>query len=193
MKRNWRNKLAVGNKQLAKKNTNAHLSIVNCLLSIVVALILATACTSRDSSHDQDTYTCPMHPTVVSDKPRACPVCGMDLVRKGRPGEELKITEDISRLLKSPDETIISSIKTSRGEYKALPLIIEASGIVTYDTRNIFTISARVGGRLDKVLLKYPFQVVRKGQKVAEVYSPELLTAQRELLFLLENDSQNEA
>jgi membrane fusion protein, copper/silver efflux system len=63
---------------------------------------------------------------------------------------------------------------------------------VTYDTRNIYTIPARIGGRLERVYLKYPFQPIRKGQKVAEIYSPELLTAQRELVFLLENDSQNE-
>src|SRR5690606_28561843 len=69
----------------------------------------------------------------------------------------------------------------------------EAQGIVTYDTRNIYTIPSQIGGRLEKVFLKYPFQTVKKGQKVAEIYSPELLTAQRELLFLLENDSQNEA
>jgi hypothetical protein len=65
--------------------------------------------------------------------------------------------------------------------------------MVTYDTRNIYTIPVRVGGRLEKVYLKYPFQQIRKGQKVAEIYSPEMLTAQRELIFLLENDSGNSA
>jgi multidrug efflux pump subunit AcrA (membrane-fusion protein) len=69
----------------------------------------------------------------------------------------------------------------------------EAQGIVTYDTRNLYTIPVRIGGRLEKVYLKYAFQSVKKGQKVADIYSPELLTAQRELLFLLENDSQNES
>ncbi len=69
---------------------------------------------------------------------------------------------------------------------------INAQGVVTYDTRNVHTISARIGGRLEKVFLKFPFQQVKKGQKIAEIYSPELLTAQRELLYLLENDSKNE-
>ena len=64
-------------------------------------------------------------------------------------------------------------------------------GVVTYDTRNIYTIPTRIGGRLERVYLKYAFQKVSKGQKVAEIYSPELLTAQRELLFLVENDAEN--
>jgi membrane fusion protein, copper/silver efflux system len=158
----------------------------------VVLLLVVMACTNKDAAHEHDTYTCPMHPTVISDKPGSCPVCGMDLVRKARTGEEVEITEELSRLLKSPNETVVASIKTIKGEYKSMPVNIEALGVVTYDTRNIYTIPSRIGGRLERVYLKYPFQPVKKGQKVAEIYSPELLTAQREILFLLENDSQNE-
>jgi multidrug efflux pump subunit AcrA (membrane-fusion protein) len=115
----------------------------------------------------------------------------MDLVRKARAGEEVEITEDLSRLLKSPNETVVASIKTIRGEYKSMPLFVEAQGVVTYDTRHIHTIPARVGGRLERVYLTYAFQRVSKGQKIADIYSPELITAQRELIFLLENDPAN--
>jgi multidrug efflux pump subunit AcrA (membrane-fusion protein) len=132
-----------------------------------------------------------MHPTVVSDKPGTCPVCGMNLVRQARPGEEVKVTEDLAMLIKSPNEMVVASIKTAKGEFKSMPVSVEAQGLVTYDTRNIFNIPARIGGRLEKVYLKYVFQDVRKGQKVAEIYSPELITAQRELLYLIENDPSN--
>lgn len=175
MKRNWRNSLLIAT-------------------MLVMILALASSCNKGgDHAEHADTYTCPMHPTVISDKPGTCPVCGMDLVRKARAGEEVEITEDLAKLLKSPNETVIASIKTIKGEYKSMPVSTEAQGIVTYDTRNIYTIPTRIGGRLEKVFLKYSFQQVRKGQKVAEIYSPELLTAQRELLFLLENDSENHA
>ena len=160
--------------------------------AFVLLIALAAAACSGDSAHEHDSYTCPMHPTVVSDKPGACPICGMDLVRKARPGEEVKITEDLTPLLKSPNEIIPASEATIKGEYKSVPVSVEALGVVTYDTRNIYTIPAQVGGRIEKVYLKYEFQKVNKGQKVAEIYSPELITAQRELLFLIENDPENE-
>jgi len=158
-----------------------------------LVLLLVIACSSKEGAHEHsDTYICPMHPTVVSDKPGVCPVCGMDLVRKARPGEEVKITEDLARLIKSPNEAVVASIRTMRAEYKSMPLNLSLKGVVTYDTRNIYTIPARVGGRLEKVLLKYDFQPVRKGQRVAEIYSPEMVNAQREFLYLMKNDPDNQ-
>lgn len=172
MKKNWKN---------------------NALILLFLALLSLTSCMNKNEhSNSTATYTCSMHSTVVSDKPGTCPICGMDLVRKAQPGEEVKMTEDLAQLIKSPNEIVVSSIKTIKGEYKKLPVSVEAQGIVTYDTRNIFTISARFGGRLEKVFLKYPFQKVNKGQRVAEIYSPELLAAQRELLYLLESDPDND-
>lgn len=161
---------------------------------LIVALVLTlVSCGSGDHAEHADTYTCPMHPTVLSDRPSTCPVCGMDLVRKARAGEEVEITEDLARLIKSPNEIVVANIKTIKGQYKSVPVSVEVQGVVTYDTRNIYTIPSRVGGRLERVLLKYEYQPVRKGDKIAEIYSPELLTAQRELLFLLENDSESKA
>ncbi len=174
MKRNWKN------------------SLLPATILVMILAFVSSCNKGGEHAEHADTYTCPMHPTVISDKPGTCPVCGMDLVRKARPGEEVEITEDLSKLLKSPNETVIASIKTIKGEYKSIPVSIEAQGVVTYDTRNVYTIPTRIGGRLEKVFLKYSFQQVRKGQKIAEIYSPELLTAQRELLFLLENDSENQ-
>ena len=158
--------------------------------AIVMLMLLVLACNTKETAQ-HDTYTCPMHPTVVSDKPGTCPVCGMDLVRKAREGEEVKITEDLVQRTKSPNEVVIASIKTVKAEHNALPIALTVQGIVTYDTRNSYTIPARVGGRLEKVYIKYAYQPVRKGQKIAEIYSPELLTAQRELLYLVQHDAAN--
>lgn len=164
----------------------------NALIVGVLALLMLASCGSGgDHAEHADTYTCPMHPTVISDRPGTCPVCGMDLVRKARPGEEVEITEDLAKLLKSPNEMVVTDIKTVKAQYKSVPVSIEAQGVVTYDTRHIFTIPSRVGGRLERTALKYEFQPVTKGQKIAEIYSPELLTAQRELLFLTQNDADN--
>lgn len=159
-----------------------------------VVLVLASifGCQKgNDHAEHTDTYTCPMHPTVISDKQGTCPVCGMDLVLKTRTGEMEEIAGDLKGLTQSPNETIISSIRTLKGEFRSQPVALEVQGIVTYDTRYEYTIPGKIGGRLEKVYLNYAFQNVKKGQKVAEIYSPELLKAQRELLYLIENDSTN--
>jgi membrane fusion protein, copper/silver efflux system len=165
-------------------------------LRFIIAIMFVSAlmsCTHSDSAQENDSYTCPMHPTVNSDRPGTCPVCGMDLVRKARPGENVKITEDLSRLIKSPNETVVASVKSVKGQYKSIAVAIPAKGIVTYDTRKIFTIPARISGRVEKVYLKYTFQRINKGDRVAEIYSPEMIAAQRELLFVTENDPANHA
>jgi Cu(I)/Ag(I) efflux system membrane fusion protein len=196
MKRNLRNrkwKIESGKLKIesGKSTSNFKFQISIFHFQLLILLLLLGACNTNETAHD-DTYTCPMHPTVISDRPGTCPVCGMDLVRKATAGEEVEITEDLSKLLKDPNESVVASIRTITGEYKSVPVSVQAEGIVTYDTRKVYTIPARVGGRLEKVYLEYVFQPVVRGQKVAEIYSPELLTAQRELLFLLENDSENE-
>jgi biotin carboxyl carrier protein len=161
------------------------------LLVFALTVVLAS-CSTKETAHEHaDTYICPMHPTVVSDKPSTCPVCGMDLVRKARPGEEVKMTEELNKLIKSPNETVIASIATMKPQFKSMPVELTLHGVVSYDARNTANISARVGGRLEKVFLKYEYQPVSKGQKVAEIYSAELVNAQRELLYLLQADANN--
>lgn len=163
----------------------------NWNVSILLLILLLVACTANESAHQHE-YTCPMHPTVISDRPGTCPVCGMDLVRKARPGEEGEITADVQRMLKSPGEAVIGNYKAIRGTFRTMPIEVEADGIVTYDPRQIFTIPARVSGRLEKVYIKHVYQRITKGQLIAEIYSPEMVNAQRELVFVLENDSENE-
>lgn len=202
MKKNLRNKLTVdppapsgtGNAAFWRAgNRPLAMGAGTSTVLFLAWMLIFTACTKNDTAHEHDTYTCPMHPTVVSDRPGTCPVCGMDLVRKASVGHDVEITEDLAKLLRSPNETVVASVNTIKGEYKSVPVTIHAQGVVTYDTRNIYTIPARVGGRLERVYLKYEFQPVSKGQKVAEIYSPELITAQRELIFLLNNDPSNKA
>jgi Cu(I)/Ag(I) efflux system membrane fusion protein len=59
----------------------------------------------------------------------------------------------------------------------------EVNGVITYDTRNQTGIASRVGGRIERLLIKYNYQPVKKGQLIMEVYSPDLAAAQRELLL----------
>ena len=193
-----RNKLTIDKTQLTKFLSTikclvlpAPLSIVGCQLSILTIIILMSACNGKQTAIERELYTCSMHPQVVKDKPGTCPICGMDLVRKSRPGEEVKITKELSYLLKPTNALIASSISTITPVQKTMEVKTEAKGIIAHDTRKIATISARFGGRIEKLYVKYNLQPIQKGQKILEIYSPDLLTAQRELLYLLHSDAGN--
>jgi Cu(I)/Ag(I) efflux system membrane fusion protein len=170
MRKNWKNSLA---------------------LMVLPLLLLFASCGKGSEQAEADTYICPMHPTVLSDRPSTCPVCGMDLVRKGKPGEEVKITAELNYLLKPTNAMVISTIKTVTPVQKDLEFSATANGIVTYDARRVTAIPSRSGGRIEKLLVKYNFQPIRKGQKLLEIYSPELLNAQRDLLYLVKSDKDN--
>lgn len=139
----------------------------------------------------KETYTCPMHPQIIKDKPGACPICGMDLVKKTAAGE--KVTDvSLNDLLRPSNQYVLSSIPTVHIQQRNEPVEITTYGFITYDTRQVGTISSNVAGRIEKLYIKYRFQQVRKGQKIMDIYSPELLTAQQNLLFLLQHDADNQ-
>jgi len=171
MKRNWRNKAL-------------H-------LFFVVAVLLAGCNRGEHTAHDSEQYSCSMHPQVIRDKPGRCPICGMDLIRTARPGDEVKITKELGNLLKPTNSVVTASTMTVFPVRKASEIVIEAKGTITHDTRKIATISSRFGGRIERQYIKYRFQPIHKGQKILEIYSPELVTAQRELIYLLDNDAGN--
>lgn len=140
--------------------------------------------------HDKVEYTCPMHPEIIRDKPGSCPICGMDLVKKETGSKQVSDVE-LESLLKPTNEFVISSIPVLTMEKRGEQIEIEALGNIAYDTRQVGSISARVSGRIEKLYVRYRYQKINKGQKILDIYSPELLTAQQNLLFLLKNDAEN--
>lgn len=164
-------------------------------------LLLATAFTACTEQQEHDhsaeeaagiTYTCPMHPQVEVIGPGSCPICGMDLVpQSGAVTGEVVLNEDLDFLLQPVTGTVVSAIETVQPERDEKTIRSTFPGVISYDTRNEYTIPARFGGRIEELYVEYNFQPVRKGQKLLEIYSPELLTNQRELLFLLAEDPDN--
>jgi len=168
----------------------------------IICLILLFAFISRcdnnvqHEGHKQATatqlYTCAMHPEIIREEPGKCPICGMDLVKKG--AEAKRIAEvDLKSLLKPTNEFVVSSIPVTTIQKREEQIEIEALGNIAYDTRRVGNISARVSGRIEKLYVNYRYQKITKGQHVLDIYSPELLTAQQNLIFLLNNDAGNTA
>lgn len=135
-------------------------------------------------------YTCPMHHEIVRDAAGSCPICGMDLVAFG--GQEDAIIDvDLNTLLQPTNSYVLSTIPVTTLTEKEEQIEVQALGTVAYDTRATGTVSANVSGRIEKLYLRYTFQEVHKGQKLMDIYSPELLTAEQNLLFLVRNDPGN--
>lgn len=159
----------------------------------ITLLGVVLSCAQPKKEATTEKYTCPMHPEIIQDKPGTCPICFMDLVRKNREGEGVEITAELNYLLKPTNAQVMSSIKTVMPTRESNKVTEKFNGIITYDTRKAIVISSRVGGRIEKLFVKYKFQPIRRGQKILELYSPELITAQRDLVFLIQTDPENTA
>ncbi|QEC70316.1 efflux RND transporter periplasmic adaptor subunit [Panacibacter ginsenosidivorans] len=131
-----------------------------------------------------------MHPQILEHHPGNCPICGMTLIKKNAAPVALNNIE-LESLLKPANEFVVSSLTVTTAEEKNMNIPVKVYGTVEYDTRAAGSISARVSGRIEKLYLRYRYQQVEEGQKIMDIYSPELLTAQQNLLFLLKSDADN--
>ena len=170
------------------------------LLPVLFLLGMAACRNGQGDSHANHSatpetalYTCPMpEDSVFSQQPGQCPKCGMELVKMEAtiPGDS---NDGLQTLLKPTDEFVLSSIPVTRLQMKEMELEIEALGKITYDTRYNGSIVTNITGRIEKLYVRYRFQQVSKGQRIMDIYSPELVTAQQNLLFLLRSDPDNKA
>ncbi len=144
---------------------------------------------SETENVEKITWTCSMHPQIKKDKPGDCPICGMDLiplqnnnnVEEAGPNE-IQMTESAMKL---------AEVQTYIVKKGAPEKSIHLLGKVKADERNIATLTARFGGRIEKLYVNYTGQNVRKGQKLASIYSPELNTAKQELLDAAKYKTEN--
>jgi len=169
------------------------------IISILLAFIVAIGCSNNKDEDPhaqhkvevvQDIYTCPMHPEIIRDKPGKCPICGMDLVKKETNSKKVSDVE-LESLLKPTNEFVVSAIPVTTIQKKEEQIEIEALGNIAYDTRQTGSISSRVAGRIEKLYVRFRYQKISKGQHILDIYSPELMAAQQNLLFLLKNDPTN--
>lgn len=123
-------------------------------------------------------WTCSMHPQIRQPSPGLCPICGMDLIPledddlEGGEPNEIKMSSAAIQLA-----NIQTMVITKNSAKKELRL----NGKVEADERYVFTQTSHVGGRVEELLVNYTGEYVKKGQVIAYIYSPALVTAQEEL------------
>lgn len=134
-------------------------------------------------------YTCPMHPQILEDHPVSCPICGMTLVKKfGQASKGADIS--LYTVLEPVNGSVVSSVKAIVPEQTEIQTTISADGYLDFDTRTFNNIASRFSGRIKKLYIKYAFQEIHQGQRIFDIYSPELVTAQQDLIFISKNSPQ---
>jgi len=139
-----------------------------------------------EQEHEEEatTWTCSMHPQIKQDQPGDCPICGMDLVPLSSMDsegddfdpDEVMLTESAAKLAD------IQTTKVMKGNPEKE---IYLQGKVAVDERNMAELTARFGGRIEKLYVNFTGEKVNRGEPLATIYSPELVSAQRELIEAL--------
>lgn len=124
-------------------------------------------------------WTCSMHPQVRQSEPGDCPICGMDLI----PLENDQSSEtDPMAISMSPTAMQLANV-SSAVVMKMTPVKnIRLNGKVQTDERMLFSQSSHIPGRIERLYVNFTGEFVNRGQTIASIYSPDLVTAREELL-----------
>jgi Cu(I)/Ag(I) efflux system membrane fusion protein len=129
------------------------------------------------SALSDEVWTCSMHPQIRQPNPGLCPICNMDLILLQDDGggglREVAVSAEAAALL---------DLRVTPARHAPAEANLKLFGKIAFDERRITTVTARMGGRLDRLFVDFTGALVRKGDHLAEIYSPELFVAQKELI-----------
>lgn len=136
----------------------------------------------EESATNEQIWTCSMHPQIRQNEPGQCPICGMDLIPLDEASSSgdgnplvLEMTEEAAKLANIQTVEVGSSAGAS---VKTISL----TGKIEADERLAASQVAHVPGRIEQLFVTFTGENIRKGQKLATIYSPELVSAQKELI-----------
>lgn len=124
-------------------------------------------------------YTCSMHPQIRQNEPGQCPLCGMALtaVSNKKGGASSPFVLEIT-----PEAVALSNVQTTRVKSGSGSGKLTLTGKIQVNEQRVKSLSANYSGRVDQLFINFTGQEVQRGQKLATLYSPELVNAQKELL-----------
>jgi membrane fusion protein, copper/silver efflux system len=138
-------------------------------------------------------YVDPMHPAYTSDKPGIAPDCGMQLEpvyaeghasQPPAPGHQPSALDPEGAAIHiSPERQQLIGVKFATVEQGGTSRSIRTMGKVTFDETRVAHVHTRIDGWIEKVFVNFTGDIVKAGQPMLTIYSPEMLASQQELLL----------
>lgn len=168
------------------KNKNSILVIVVLLIGVFLGWLLFGG-NHSDESHGENpdethekhtTWTCSMHPQIRQSESGDCPICGMELI----PLAQESTVGNSDMVMMSDYAQKLANVQTMTVGDKSEAGQIQLNGKVAVDERRAYVQSSHIPGRIEQLMVNFTGEKVSRGQALAKLYSPELMTAQKELL-----------
>ncbi|MFT4565077.1 MAG: Cu(I)/Ag(I) efflux system membrane fusion protein [Saprospiraceae bacterium] len=142
---------------------------------------------SDESPANEEIWTCSMHPQIRQNEPGICPICEMDLILLDNSlGSDdptiLRMSKESAKLAQIETFVVGGNIENQNSEVKGGSTSIKVDGTVQLDERTIKSQTAHLSGRIETMAVTFEGQYVTKGQKIASLFSTELLAASQELI-----------
>ena len=156
------------------------------LYTIILAILMLTfSCKKNEHQHEAaEYYSCPMHTSVRANKPGACPVCGMGLIKVKKKSENME--ENDSMVTVSNEKQILANIIVDTARVTMIAMQTTLTGKVSADENKLTTISSQVPGRIDRLLVRQEGEHIVNGQALYSIYSEELLADQNDYLSAIQ-------
>lgn len=162
------------------------LLLAGLLAGLLIAVIVIPRGGHDDDHHghahaDEHTeYTCSMHPQIRQDEPGDCPLCGMALTPVAQGGGMRDDGPFVYTM--SPQAVALANIRTEKVFERASGKEVVLTGRVSVNEQRLSAITADFSGRIERLFVDFTGQQVTRGQKLATIYSPELVSAGQELI-----------
>lgn len=139
---------------------------------------------AEEDDHSQEMesgemWTCSMHPQIMQPEPGDCPICGMDLI----PAESGEDGLAMGQFKMTKNAMALANIRTTKvGSGTSGDNTLKLSGTIEENEKAVATQASYFDGRIEKLFVNFEGEEVRNGQQLATIYSPELVSAQQELI-----------
>lgn len=158
------------------------------ILILLFSFFILAGCKNGHENHEATSdsyYTCPMHPSVVSITPGACPVCNMSLIKVERK-ENIHAGQQGNFITIDKRQQELAGIKTDTVRLRNITSASAIVGTVAIDEEQVRTISSRAKGRVDKLFIKTTGAFLKIGSPLYSIYSEQLQADEKEYLSILQ-------